>query len=278
MKYFYLIGCLIFAVGGAQAQDATARRGPIAPAGANAMSGKVVETLNAGDYTYIQVDTGKTRNWAAAPRFAVKPGDTVSISASMPMPKYHSKTLARDFDVVYFTDRVSVNGAAVSGSDGRQALPKDHPPVGSAETPLLPKDHPPIGTAPAAGTPPSLPQGHPPIATAPAQVNLDLSGIQRAAGGKTVEEIYSEKSKLSGKEVRVRGKVVKYNAMILGKNWIHLRDGTGKEGSNDLLVTSSSMAKVGDTIVATGVVSVNKDFGASYKYPVMLEDARIAAE
>ena len=131
------------------------------------MSGKVVETLNAGDYTYIQVDTGKTRNWAAAARFPVKPGDRVSISASMPMPKYHSKTLERDFDVVYFTDRVSVNGAPVSGSDGRQALPKDHPPVGSAETPLLPKDHPPIGAVQRRKRRPRFPRTIPPSEPSP---------------------------------------------------------------------------------------------------------------
>jgi hypothetical protein len=75
----------------------------------------------------------------------------------------------------------------------------------------------------------------------------------------------------------VRGKVVKYNEGIMGKNWIHLRDGTGsvEKETNDVLVTSSSPAKVGDIITAKGVVHTNKDFGAGYSYKVLVEDATL---
>ncbi len=219
-----------------------------APESKGGFSGKVLETVNTGDYTYVRVDTGKTNVWAAAPKFSVKVGDTASIKAGMPMPQYHSKTLNRDFDVVYFTDRVAVNGAeSVAGSDASlQGLPKGHPPI-SGQTPQ-------------------------------ASTKVDLSGIKKAPGGQTVAEIYAEKSKLSGKQVKVRGKVVKYNGNIMGKNWVHLRDGTGAEGNNDLLVTTSSEPKVGDTVVATGTLSLNKDFGANYKYSVMIEDAKVVVE
>ena len=64
----------------------------------------------------------------------------------------------------------------------------------------------------------------------------------------------------------------------MGKNWIHLQDGTGGEGTNDLTVTTSAAAKVGDTVLVTGKVTTDKDFGYGYKYDVIVEDATIAVE
>lgn len=256
MKHILLTACLIFAAHAAFCKDDSASTSQPSSTAPEGFSGKVVETLNAGDYTYVMIDTGKGTNCAAAPRFAVKVGDTATVPASMPMPKYHSKILNRDFDVVYFTDKVLLNGE----KSGQLAqLPKDHPPIDGAQMPELPKNHPPIGAA-------------------AAKADLDFSGIKKADGGKTVAEVYSDKTKLSGKQVKIRGKVVKYNANIMGKNWLHLRDGTGKDGSNDLLVTSTSQAKVGSTVLVTGVVAVNRDFGANYKYPVVVEDAKVTAE
>ena len=65
---------------------------------------------------------------------------------------------------------------------------------------------------------------------------VDVSGVARAEGGKTVAEVFAEKDALVGKPVTLRGKVVKSNTGIMGKNWIHVRDGSGSDGSNDLTV------------------------------------------
>jgi hypothetical protein len=126
---------------------------------------------------------------------------------------------------------------------------------------------------------PALPPGHPSL-TGGGTAAVDLTGIQRAEGGQTIQEIYAAKSSLAGKPVMVRGKVVKYNAMILGKNWLHIRDGTGSAGNqdNDLTVTTAAETKVGDTVLVTGNVSTNRDFGAGYKYSVMIEDAGVTVE
>ena len=82
-----------------------------APDATGAISGKVVETMNAASYTYVLIDTGAKKSWVAAPQFAVKVGDTAAIADAMPMKNYQSKTLNRTFDVVYFTGNISVNGA-----------------------------------------------------------------------------------------------------------------------------------------------------------------------
>jgi hypothetical protein len=108
---------------------------------------------------------------------------------------------------------------------------------------------------------------------------IDLTGIAKAEGGKTIAEVYAESDSLSGKEVVFRGKVVKANANIMGKNWLHVRDGTGDAKTNDLTVTTSeSLPELGDTVVVKGKVTLNKDFGAGYKYAVIIEEASILKE
>jgi hypothetical protein len=78
--------------------------------------------------------------------------------------------------------------------------------------------------------------------------------------------------------VKVRGKVVKYNSGIMGKNWLHIQDGSGAAGSNDLTVTTSANTKVGDTVLVAGVLSANKDFGSGYKYALIVQDAKVTVE
>jgi hypothetical protein len=103
--------------------------------------------------------------------------------------------------------------------------------------------------------------------------------VEKAAGkdGRTVAEIYASKAALKGTGVVVRGRVVKWNPEILGRNWLHLRDGSGSsEGrDNDITVTTADTVGKGDIVVVRGTVALDRDFGAGYAYPVILEDATI---
>lgn len=89
----------------------------------------------------------------------------------------------------------------------------------------------------------------------------------------TVAEVFAKRAALHGKEVTVRGQVVKVAAGIMNRNWIHLQDGTGdeKQKTNDLVVTSSQTAQEGEIITISGKVANNKDFGSGYKYKVIIE-------
>jgi hypothetical protein len=237
-------------------QTAPAKPAAAAPAKSDdsrSFTGKVLETMDAATYTYVQVEVGTEKLWAAAPKTEVKVGDTATVTDGMLMSNYHSPTLNRDFPKIYFAGSLRPPG------EGSAALPKGHPPLG--------------GSA-AAG----LPAGHPPMGGAAAKPSLDLTGIVKAKGGQTIQEVYTDKKKLAGKEVVVRGKVVKYNSQIMGKNWLHIRDGSGTEGSNDLTVTTSTPAKVGDLVLVAGVLSADKDFGAGYKFAVILDDAKVVVE
>jgi hypothetical protein len=201
------------------------------------IAGKVVSTMNAASYTYVEVDTGDAVVWAAAPRTEVTVGDRVFIPGGMPMPDFYSPTLDRRFEVIYFAPVIRVHGANPGSAHG----------------------------APAAGA---------------AAAEPDFSGIERPAGGMTVAELREQKADLGGKEVTLRGKVVKYNAGIMGKTWIHVRDGTsGPEGGNDVTVTTTSTdASLGDVVLVRGVVALDKDFGYGYQYDLLIEDATVTNE
>jgi hypothetical protein len=117
----------------------------------------------------------------------------------------------------------------------------------------------------------------PHAASAPAADVLDVKVAKSgAANGRTVAEVIAGASALGNKAVEIHAKVVKVNGGIMGKNWVHLRDGSGKaeDGSNDILVTTlAENTAVGSTVTVTGTVRTNKDFGSGYAYKVMLEDA-----
>ena len=266
-KYLLLIGCLVLPVQFTNAEDAaTAPVAAPSPAAADdSFSGKVVETMTTAGYTYVLVDVGSKKVWAAAVQFAVKVGDSVSFVGGAAMPNYHSKSLNRDFDLVYFTGGINVQGDGSEAAATTPALPAGHPPLPSATTPALPPGHPSLTGQTASPSP---------------KVEVDLTGIKRAEGGKTISEIFAAQAKLAGKPVTVRGKVVKYNAQIMDKNWLHIQDGSGsaEKKNNDLTITTSTPAKLGDTVLVTGNVTTNKDFGAGYKYTVIMEDAKVTVE
>lgn len=102
--------------------------------------------------------------------------------------------------------------------------------------------------------------------------------INTISGGKSISQIYKEKNQLKGKTVKVKGKVVKYNPSIMGRNWIHIQDGTGDAENYDLLVTSNDETKLGDIIIAVGTLTLDKDFGAGYTYKVLIENAKITSD
>ncbi len=208
-------------------------------------SGTVVETMDALSYTYLMVDTGEETFWAATSQTPIKVGDSVLVPSGTPMPNFHSKELDRTFDMIYFVPSVAVGGAMAGTSQ-----------------PQMPEGHP----------------GTPGGSTKVTETDVDLSGIEPAEGGVTVAEIYNNKADLSGKEIKLRGKVVKFSPQIMKKNWLHIQDGTGENGTNDLTVTTDAEAAVGDTVLVTGVLNTDVDFGYGYQYDVLVEDAKVAKE
>jgi hypothetical protein len=237
----------------AQNPPPTKSAGPSAP---SEVTGTVVETMDSGGYTYLKLKTASGEVWAAVNKAAVKKGSTATVTSPTLMENFESKTLHRKFERIYF----GTLGSSASASPGTGGLPPGHPVVGGGS---------------AGG---SMAAQHAAAAAGPADAGP--INVSRAMGrdGKTVAEIYAQKATLKDSKVAVHGKVVKFLPGIMGKNWIHLRDGSGSadKKNDDITVTTMDVAAVGDVVLVTGTVRLDRDFGAGYAYPVMIEEARVS--
>ena len=103
--------------------------------------------------------------------------------------------------------------------------------------------------------------------------------VEKAQGPNaySIAELYEKGSTLEKQKVVVKGKVVKVSSGIMGKTWVHLRDGSGsaEQETNNLVVTTQDVPDVGDVVTASGTLYKDKDFGGGYKYKVIVEEATI---
>lgn len=237
----------------------------------NAWQGTVSETMDSGGYTYVLLDTGDQKLWCATNATPVAVGDKVTIPMGQLMTDFRSATLDRVFPEIYFTTAIWKAGeepqaqmASQGHSGGGMA---EHPGSGMAGGTAMTGDE--MGGGVNGGT------------VSGTKLVLDdqhVAGVQKVAGGYQVGEIYANGAQLAGKTVKVRGRVVKFTPNIMGTNWMHIQDGTGAGATVDLTVTTAAIVAVGDMVVAEGVLALDKDFGAGYKYAAIIEKAEVSKE
>jgi hypothetical protein len=237
-SFFLLLPLLLLAACGGGAETT----GETAPAGAAAETdlvegvAEILETMDSGGYTYARLATVEGEVWAAAPITPLAVGDQVEFTGGMQMTDFHAPSLDRTFESIWF-----VAGLPKPGEDAVAARGGGGMGSGAAETP-----------------------------------EVEPGSVTRAEGGHTVADLYARRTELAGQEVAVTGRVVKFNSGIMGKNWIHLQDGTGQEGTNDLTVTTLASAAVGDEVLVKGVLVLDRDLGAGYRYELIIEDASVS--
>lgn len=243
------------------------------------IKGKVLQTMNTGGYTYLQVEAPEKTVWVAIPETEVEKGSEVACKPGMTMTNFKSKTLGRTFDAIIFSSGLKGanksdpsnphttaagmggNQPSMGGTGFAEAMQAEHGKrsAGSAMT---------GGAAMAAS-------GGSTTAIVPSK---DIS-VNKAKGENaySVGECFKKGEKLNNTKVKVHGKVVKVSHMIMGKNWIHIQDGTGNpmENTHDLVVTTMAEPPMNSIVVVEGTLHANKDFGAGYKYKVIIEDAEI---
>lgn len=207
--------------------------------GDQALTGKVVESMDSGGYTYLQIENNGKKTWVACPKTKIVVGQDITLSPGNEMKNFESKTLNRKFDSIIFSGGVI--------GQGENGVEKKSP--GS--------------------------QGSTVVVTE--KIKVEKASDPNAY---TVAELFERSKDLEGKKVVVRGKAVKVSEGIMNKNWIHLQDGSGdaKTKNNDLVLTTKDLAKVGDIVIASGTLYINKDFGGGYKYNVIIEDTVIKKE
>lgn len=189
--------------------------------------GVVVDTLNGGGYTYLQIEDAKKKYWIAVEGAKIDKGTEVRFTEELRAKNFESKALNRTFDEIVFASNLQYRTKAAA------------------------TDHLALITEV--------------VATSPYKQKGTLS----------IAEAYNDRVKLGGKSIKIRGKIVKVSQNIIGRNWIHIQDGTGIDNEVGRIVFTSndSNVKVGDIVTAEGIVAVDKNFGSGYVYKIIVENA-----
>ena len=205
------------------------------------VTGKVLQTMDGGGYSYVLLKKANgDKVWLAVPQTKIELGAQLSFKPGMEMVSLESKSLKRTFDRIIFSEGL-VNGK--EAKSGKKVAKKSPGSKGSVE------------------------------------MASEKIKVKKATGPNayTIGELYKLKSKLNKKKIVVNGKVVKVSSGIMGKNWIHIQDGSGdpKKKTHNLVVTSQSVPVLGEIVTVRGTLYSNKDFGGGYKYDVIVEQAEL---
>lgn len=199
---------------------------------------EIIEVQQTSVYSYLLVAENSTSFWVACNRQEFAKGQTVYFMEGLPMENFESKELSKTFDLVYFLNEITFEAGSTISPAGTSATPQGM-----------------IKEA----------------------VKKEIK-VEKAEGGISLGELFANPANFNGQIVKIKGEVVKYNEAIMGKNWVHIQDGSGTGELFDLTVTTSDVVKVGDIITFTGTISLNKDFGAGYVYEVIMEEAELLTD
>ncbi|MFK7937442.1 MAG: hypothetical protein AB8G22_28260 [Saprospiraceae bacterium] len=194
----------------------------------------VEEVLDTEKYSYLKVKEGTQNFWVAISKAEVEVGETYYFKGGLLKKNFFSREFDRIFDTVYLVSKFWKKM-----------------PAGQSETAL----------EEALAT---LPEGHP----AP---NLKVGNITPAEGAITLAALFKDTEKYANQTITITGKCMKVNPMIMGRNWLHIQDGSGEEF--DLTVTTSEKVALGAVVTVEGTIALDKDFGAGYRYDIIMEEA-----
>jgi len=200
------------------------------------IKGEVLEVKDVDAYTYLRLKTATGETWAAVAKTPVSKGVSVTVEDAEQMDNFESKTLKKTFPKIYF------GRLPMSANDAAK--------INAAHASVAKKS----------------------------EFSGDVK-VAKATGAQayTVADIFGKSATLKDKPVTVHARIVKFSPSIMGTNWLHVQDGTGSGASatQDLVITTNEAAKAGDTVLVTGTVRTDKDFGAGYFYKVMVENAKL---
>ncbi len=226
----------------APAKDPEVVTGGVLKSTEGILTGIVKETIDTTSYTYLRINIKDVEIWAAIPKKKLNIGETISFSNPMQMANFKSRELQKVFKTVYFLSGVTV------GSEKSDSKP--------------------------AAVDPHAGHNHPKVTEEKKPVEEKKISVEKVEGGVSIGELFEKRDSYGGKVIKMKGKVVKISKSIMGRNWVHLQDGTGGKGTNDLLVTTQQVVEVGDVVTFQGMIVLNKDFGAGYSYEVLMEQGK----
>lgn len=213
--------------------DTLAPKAHAMPAAAGVHSVVVEEVLPTEKYVYLRVKEGAEEFWIATGKQEVEIGQTYFYKDGLLKTNFVSKEYNRTFDKVYLVGKI-VPANHAGGGMNESAVPK-------------------VGT------------------TGNANVNSGKIVIKK--GSMRIADLVANPAKYEGKTVQITGRCTKLNANIMGRNWMHLQDGS--KDDYDLVLTSDVAVPEGHVVTMSAKVALNKDFGAGYKYDLILEEGKI---
>jgi hypothetical protein len=231
--------------------------------------GVVLQTMDSAGYTYIHVDSGSAKSWIAVPQSKVTQGERIRYTNGMEMKNFHSKSLNRTFPSIIFSSGLISDAKmpAVNESSQPEQTSSNSFAAAVAREQQAPQP-----------TSPSM-MGQSSGGSSGAIVPFSEIVVEKASGDNsfTVEEVFAKAKDLNGQTIRLRGKVVKFSPNIMGRNWVHIQDGTGNPMNNthDLVITTSETVASDQVVLFEGKLATGKDFGAGYKYEAIVEEAQI---
>ena len=228
-------------------------------------TGTVLETMDAAGYTYAKIKEGDNVYWIAGPKTTVAVGDAISFTEQMVMKDFTSKTLNKTFDYLVFANTiVPADAHTAAAAHKAAALPASKEAhncddCGSKDSNSSQKK------------PQATQQAVSPHGDMTAAATAEIIKIEKLPNGFTIEELYTQKSDLNGTVVSFNAKVIKVSKNIMGKDWVHLQDGST---ANDITATGlNTTVNVGDTVTAKGTLKTDVDFGYGYFFPVIMEES-----
>lgn len=212
---------------------------------------EVKEVIQTSNYTYLKVERNKQEQWIAIGKMDnAKAGDVYYFEDGLEMKNFESKELNRTFESVLFV--MEISDQPIKHEDVTGGMP------GGMQN---------VGNQPVMGDKPEKP------VIDKIDVNIELP-----AGATSIADLYAKSSTFKGKLVTVRGKVTKVNVGIMGRNWVHIQDGTADGNNYDLTITTNDEPAMGSIVTYSGTFSVEKDFGYGYYYPIIVENAELVKE
>lgn len=193
------------------------------------------EVLQANSYTYVKGLENGDEFWMAIPKREVETGKTYYYEKAMEMKNFKSKDLNRTFESIYFLSGISDSSGGMTKAPSVAPEDEFHKKKDPSQQQAL--------------------------------------NIQQEEGITSIGKLYENLKDFENKKITVKGLVSKFNPDIMNRNWVHIQDGTGGANSFDLTITTNDIVKIGSIVTFEGIIAINKDFGAGYKYELIMEEA-----
>ena len=194
---------------------------------------KAIEVLQATKYVYVKVKEGDAEYWIATTKQEVNVNENYFYRGGLLKTNFESKEHNRIFDRIYLVSRI---------------IPTDHGSQGNMANNESEID----------------------ITASDENKSIDLIKME---GSITIKELLDNLAKYDGQVVQISARCVKVNPNIMGRNWVHLEDGT--QGNFDMVATTDIPIPEGNVVTLKGTINLDVDFGAGYRYEVIMEEATV---